>query len=175
MGFPGIVDTWSGTIHCTLRKYDDAPRQNLAARFQRSFGLPFRIENDARMALLGEHEAGAARGCGNVVMMILGTGIGTAAMIKGQLLRGAHGQQEFLVATCRSILPDTNACAAIWDAPRVRLPALPCRRLRGPVRLLLQFAVVQAQDRFWNSFHCRHQGRRCCPRRSVTTASMCGP
>jgi glucokinase len=96
MGFPGIVDTWSGTIHSTLRKYDDAPRQNLAARFQRSFGLPFRIENDARMALLGEHEAGAARSCGNVVMMILGTGIGTAAMIKGQVLRGAHGQAGIL-------------------------------------------------------------------------------
>jgi glucokinase len=96
MGFPGIVDTCSGAILSTLRKYDDAPHLNLAARFQRSFGLPFRIENDARMALLGEHYAGAAQGCANVVMMILGTGIGTAAMIQGQVLRGAHGQAGIL-------------------------------------------------------------------------------
>jgi glucokinase len=92
MGFPGIVDTHTGVILSTLRKYEDAPRLNLAAEYQRSFGLPFRIENDARMALLGEHYAGAAQGCGNSVMMILGTGIGTAAMIKGQVLRGAHAQ-----------------------------------------------------------------------------------
>jgi glucokinase len=96
MGFPGIVDTCTGVILSTLKKYDDAPRLNLAAKYQRSFGLPFRIENDARMALLGEHYAGAAQGCTNVVMMSLGTGIGTAAMIKGQVLRGAHAQAGIL-------------------------------------------------------------------------------
>ena len=96
MGFPGIVDTCSGAILSTLEKYDDAPRLNLAARFQRSFGLPFRIENDARLALLGEHYAGVGQRFANVVMMILGTGIGTAAMIKGQVLRGVHGQAGIL-------------------------------------------------------------------------------
>ena len=51
-----------------------------------------RIENDARMALLGEFYAGAARGFTDVVMMTLGTGIGGAAMIEGKLLRGKHAQ-----------------------------------------------------------------------------------
>lgn len=96
MGFPGIVNTHTTTVLATLRKYDDAPRLDLPAHYQRSFGLPFHIENDARMALLGEHYAGAARGCGDVVLMILGTGIGTATMIQGQLLRGAHAQAGIL-------------------------------------------------------------------------------
>ncbi len=45
-----------------------------------------------RMALLGERHAGAARGCDDVVMITLGTGIGGAAMIEGKLLRGKHAQ-----------------------------------------------------------------------------------
>ena len=57
-----------------------------------SSDLRFAIENDARMALLGERHAGAAAGCDNVVMITLGTGIGGAAMIEGKLLRGKHAQ-----------------------------------------------------------------------------------
>lgn len=92
IGFPGIVNTHTGKILSCLKKYDDAPRLNLSAWSQQAFGLPLRIENDARMALLGEQYAGAAVGCSDVVMMTLGTGIGGAAMIHGRLLRGAHGQ-----------------------------------------------------------------------------------
>jgi glucokinase len=50
------------------------------------------MDNDARMALLGEHHAGSAQGSDDVVMMTLGTGIGSATMIRGRLLRGVHFQ-----------------------------------------------------------------------------------
>src|SRR6266550_2998396 len=63
---------------------------DLAAWSKQTLGLPLRIENDARMALLGESYAGAARGFTEVVMMTLGTGIGGVAMIDGKLLRGKH-------------------------------------------------------------------------------------
>jgi glucokinase len=42
------------------------------------------------MALLGEQYAGAGRGEEDLVMMTLGTGIGTAALVHGRLLRGVH-------------------------------------------------------------------------------------
>jgi glucokinase len=42
------------------------------------FGLGLRMENEARMALLGEQYAGAAQGVKDVVMIMLGTGIGSA-------------------------------------------------------------------------------------------------
>src|SRR5207302_9507891 len=65
---------------------------DLPARGREALGLPLTIENDARMALLGEVYAGAARGFTDVVMMTLGTGIGGVAMIEGKLLRGKHAQ-----------------------------------------------------------------------------------
>jgi glucokinase len=90
IGFPGIVDARNGTIYSTLKKYEDAPGINLAAWAHEAFGLDLRIENDARLALMGEQFAGAACGVEDVVMMTLGTGIGTAVFLHGHLLRGAH-------------------------------------------------------------------------------------
>lgn len=93
MSFPGIVDPDSGHIFSTPQgKFDDSSRLDLAAWCRECFGLRFRIENDARMALLGEQYAGAARGSGDIGMLTLGTGVGGAAMIGGRLLRGRHFQ-----------------------------------------------------------------------------------
>ncbi len=92
VGFPGLVDARVGRVLSTNAKYEDAPRVDFAAWGGEAFGLPLRIENDARMALLGECHAGAARGVTEVVMMTLGTGIGGVAMIEGKLLRGKHAQ-----------------------------------------------------------------------------------
>lgn len=92
VGFAAIVDSPSGKILSTLGKYDDAVNIVLPAWGQEIWNLPLRVENDARMALLGESYAGAARGYADVVMMTLGTGIGGVAMIEGKLLRGKHAQ-----------------------------------------------------------------------------------
>lgn len=90
IGFPGIVDARTMTILSTLKKYEDVKESNLIAWSRDVFGLPLRIENDARMALLGESFAGCVQDTRSVVMMTLGTGIGGAAMIEGNLLRGLH-------------------------------------------------------------------------------------
>jgi glucokinase len=92
LGFCGLADARTGRVTSTNKKYEDAPEIDFRAWSQQSFGLPFAIENDARMALLGERYAGAARGYDDVVMVTLGTGIGGAAMIEGRLLRGRHAQ-----------------------------------------------------------------------------------
>ena len=91
-GLPAVVDARTGAILSTRTKYEDAGSLSLSEWSRANFGLRFRIENDARMALLGENYAGAALGFENVVMMTLGTGIGGATMIEGQLLRGKHSQ-----------------------------------------------------------------------------------
>jgi glucokinase len=49
---------------------------------------PVPVLNDARAALLGETWLGAAKGATNVLLLTLGTGVGGAAMVDGQLLRG---------------------------------------------------------------------------------------
>jgi|SRR5580658_3922892 glucokinase len=90
MGFPCIVDPSTNRVLSALKKYEDATDIDLTDWSRAGLGLHLRIENDARLALLGEHYAGAGRSEANIVMMTLGTGIGTAALIQGQLLRGTH-------------------------------------------------------------------------------------
>lgn len=92
LGFCGLADARVGRVLSTNKKYEDAPSIDFNAWCKHEFGLRFGIENDARMALLGEWHTGAARGFDNIVMITLGTGIGGAAMIEGKLLRGRHAQ-----------------------------------------------------------------------------------
>jgi glucokinase len=92
VGFPGLVDSRIGRVVSTNKKYDDATEVDFCAWARDTLGLPLRIENDARLALLGECYAGAARGFSDIVMITLGTGIGGVAMIEGKLLRGKHAQ-----------------------------------------------------------------------------------
>jgi glucokinase len=54
------------------------------------------VVNDAQAALLGEVWQGAARGCGNVMLLTLGTGVGGALMVDGRLLRGHVGRAGHL-------------------------------------------------------------------------------
>jgi glucokinase len=71
----------------TNAKFEDSPMIDLPAWCQSEFGIPFVLENDARMALIGEWYAGAAQGVDDVVMMTLGTGVGAAAMAGGKVYR----------------------------------------------------------------------------------------
>jgi glucokinase len=93
LSFPGIIDPRTGKILSTpAGKFDDSKTLNVPKLVKRSFGLNTRICNDANAALMGEWRFGAARDCRSAVMMTLGTGIGTSAIIEGIPLRGQHGQ-----------------------------------------------------------------------------------
>jgi glucokinase len=92
LSFCGLADVNTGRVISTNKKYDDAIDLDLPRWCRQELGLNFLIENDARMALLGEWYAGAARGTGDVVMITLGTGIGGAATMNGSLVRGKHLQ-----------------------------------------------------------------------------------
>ncbi len=64
-------------------------------RLSELVGLPLDIpvfaDNDARVAMAGEMVWGAARDRQNVIMLTLGAGVGGAAIVNGQLLRGQAG------------------------------------------------------------------------------------
>ena len=57
---------------------------------------PVRVLNDAHAALMAEAWCGAAKGCHNVMMLTLGTGVGGAAMVDGRILRGRLGRAGHL-------------------------------------------------------------------------------
>ncbi|MDN3241591.1 ROK family protein [Glycomyces tritici] len=93
---PGVVDRAAGRL---VKAHDKHPRLDgldLIAWARESFGLRAVIENDARAALIGETATGSAAGARDAVLMSLGTGIGTAALIDGTLLRGAHDHAGIL-------------------------------------------------------------------------------
>ncbi len=90
--FAGLVDSSKNQIISTNQKYDDAPDIDLTGWAKETWNWPLFAENDARMALLGEWRFGAGKECSDLVMVTLGTGIGSAVLIDGQLLKGKHFQ-----------------------------------------------------------------------------------
>ncbi len=91
LGFCGIVSARENRVLATNGKFSDAGDLDLRAWCEHSFKLPFLIENDARLALLGEHGFGAAQGTQDAVMVTLGSGVGAAALLDGRLLQSRHG------------------------------------------------------------------------------------
>ena len=90
--FAGLVDSSRNRILSTNQKYEDAPDIDLVGWAMEKWDWPLFAENDARMALLGEWQCGAGQNCTDLVMVTLGTGIGTGVLIGGKLLKGKHFQ-----------------------------------------------------------------------------------
>ncbi|MCP4871823.1 MAG: ROK family protein [Proteobacteria bacterium] len=90
IGVPGFHDHTAGILRNSpnFPGWEDLP---VAARLTERLGAPVTVENDANCALLGEALAGAARGCADVILLTLGTGVGSAFLVNGTLLRGARG------------------------------------------------------------------------------------
>ena len=88
-GAPGVTDSKSGIVLVTsyLRGWKDVPLQQL---LESALGVPAAIENDVRMAALGEQWAGAARGMDDFVFLALGTGIAAGMVVNGELIHGAN-------------------------------------------------------------------------------------
>jgi glucokinase len=89
---PSLVDFKQARIASTNDKYADAASLDLHGWCDKHFGLPLAIENDARAALRGEHFCGAAEGFSDVLMLTLGTGIGSALFIEGRPYQTRHLQ-----------------------------------------------------------------------------------
>ncbi|KAF0115144.1 MAG: N-acetylglucosamine kinase [Rhodobacteraceae bacterium] len=63
----------------------------LGPEVQAATGLPVRVLNDADCFALAEARAGAGRGHGTVLGVILGSGVGGGLVIGGRLVKGAGG------------------------------------------------------------------------------------
>ena len=88
-GIPSLLDFERGfsisSVHLPLAGV--AFRDEMAERL----GLSVFVDNDANLAALAEQRIGAARGSQHVVMLTLGTGIGSGIVLDGRLFRGATG------------------------------------------------------------------------------------
>lgn len=93
---PGLVDAAGRRLIEAHGKYAWLLGADVLEWAERTFDASARLENDARAALIGETSAGAAIGERNAVILVLGTGIGTAALLDGAPVRGPHGSAGIL-------------------------------------------------------------------------------
>lgn len=107
VGAPGVTDAASGVVISTsyLRGWKNVP---LRRSLESALGIPAAIENDVKLAAVGEHWRGAAWGLSDFVFVAIGTGIAAGIFLHGQLLRGvdaAAGEVGYL------IVPGTSEAA----------------------------------------------------------------
>ena len=88
---PLIIDPGLRRATRSFDKFEDTIRTDFCARAEDMFGIPLILENDARAAAIGEWQAGAGAGKKDLVMVTLGTGIGTGVILNGAPLRGRSG------------------------------------------------------------------------------------
>ena len=94
LALPGIVHR--GRAVACNGKYTDATTFDWDGWARRAFGTEIFLINDAAAALYGEMHHGAAKHTDSAAMLIIGTGIGTAAAHEGQVLEGRHGTMGML-------------------------------------------------------------------------------
>ena len=73
IAFPGLVNNKKSIIISTNEKDDDGVELDLDRWAEEHWGAPFYIDNDARLAAIGEWQYGSGRGYDSVVMMTIGT------------------------------------------------------------------------------------------------------
>ncbi len=88
IGTPGVTRHEEGIVNwAPSLNWRDFP---LKQKLQQHINLPVIVDNDVNLAALGELWFGAGRNAKNMVLITIGTGIGSGIIINGSLYRGAH-------------------------------------------------------------------------------------
>ena len=88
VGVPGPVVAQSLVRGCVNLGWGET---DVAHELGRRTGLSVKAANDANLATLGEQWQGAGKGCRNVVMFTVGTGVGGGVICDGRIVAGATG------------------------------------------------------------------------------------
>lgn len=87
-GLPGQINSEAGVVRLlpNIPGWVNVP---LGQIIEDEFKVKCKIDNDVRVATLGEFTYGAGQGCKNLVCITVGTGVGSGIIVNGQLVRGA--------------------------------------------------------------------------------------
>jgi glucokinase len=88
---PGPLDARAGTLIDPPNLPDEWWGFPLGPTLGDRFGLPWALEKDTNVAILGEAVGGAGRGARDLVYLTISTGIGGAVLSDGRLLTGPDG------------------------------------------------------------------------------------
>ena len=90
IGIPGSIDTKEGVVtYSNNLKWKEL---HIVEMFKKEFNMPIKITNDANAAALGEKVFGAGKKYKDVVMITLGTGVGSGIIIDGKIYEGLNGK-----------------------------------------------------------------------------------
>lgn len=89
IGAAGQVDRENGIIIAAvnLECYD----LNIREKINERYDIPVYLGNDVEIAAMGELKYGAAKGYDDVVCIFVGTGVGSAIIKDGKIIKGATG------------------------------------------------------------------------------------
>lgn len=89
-GIPGMVNGKTGVVALcpNMGGWKNVP---FLADIQKRLPIQAYVGNDANCAVIGETVAGAAKGCDDVLMLTLGTGVGGGVIAGGRMLSGGDG------------------------------------------------------------------------------------
>ncbi len=86
LGIPGVVDSRTGTVSYSANLgWKDVP---VVHGLEVESGIHAEAANDANCAAWGEYKFGASRSMDNVILVTLGTGVGSGIIIEGKLFDG---------------------------------------------------------------------------------------
>lgn len=87
LGVPGLIDSRKNfVLNAANLFWTDV---DAGKWLQRYLKKPVYTENDGTINALGEMYFGAGRGCSNILLLTLGTGLGSGIIIDGNVLHGA--------------------------------------------------------------------------------------
>jgi len=107
IGSPGVMDIEAGVVIAAGNmRFENVPLRQMLSDY---LGKPGVLENDANVTCWGEHVLGAGKGVDEMILITLGTGIGSGIIKNGKLV---HGFNNNGVEVGHIILyPDGRMCS----------------------------------------------------------------
>lgn len=144
VGCAGSIDSVHGVVdYSNNLGWKDVPIKKMMEEY---FHVPVRVSNDANVACLGESDYGAAKGLMNVVMLTLGTGVGSGFVFNGHIYDGKDGKgAEFghsvLVAGGRECTCGRRGCVEAYCSGTALL-----KRTREEIKLHPESKLASIKD-----------------------------
>ncbi|RKY27326.1 MAG: hypothetical protein DRP61_04465 [Candidatus Omnitrophota bacterium] len=93
IGVPGVINTKEGFIYYlpNIKGWENFPFKVV---FEKEFGLPLALDNDANLFALAELKQGEIKGVKNAVLFTLGTGLGSGLVLGGEVFRAKTSSFE---------------------------------------------------------------------------------
>ena len=138
VGVPGPVVNQSLVTLCVNLGWENL---NVAQELSSRAGVPVKAANDANLAALGEAWQGTGKGCRNLVLFTVGTGVGGGVICDGRIVAGATGAGGEVGHMTVPFHPDWECCCGRKGCLEVTSSAT------GIIRAARQFSPFKEMEK----------------------------